>query len=121
MILKTEVINMQTSFDFSDKSKEYRPIHSRNELGIFLEFEEVVIPGSPTVEILLSSDSGNWYCGIHVMLENQGAAFNPRIMAQSYSSRTEALMAGVKHVSRVCTSAGTKRAKEVLELLKLVR
>ena len=112
---------MQTSFDFFDNPKVARHVvNNINERGVFVDFEEVIIPGSPTVKILLSSDGADWYCGVHITLESQGVGFRPRVMTQSYPSRAVALAAGATYVDRVCASADTKRAKEVLELLKIV-
>lgn len=110
---------MQASFDFLDGQ---HVVNSINEYGVFVDAEDVAITitGSQVVKIPLSCDGHNWYYGVHITLESQGMGFNPRIMTQSYPSRAEALAAGVAHVSKVCTSAGTKMAKEVLERLKLV-
>ena len=110
---------MQTSFDFFDNP---HVVNSINEHGVFVDFEDVVITikGSPVVKIPLSCDGHNWYYGVDITLESQGGGFNPRIMTQSYPSRAKALAAGTAYVRKVCTSAGTKMAKEVLERLKLV-
>ena len=108
---------MQTSFDFFDNQNV---VNSINERGVFVDFEDVVITGSPVVKIKLSCDGRNWYYGVQITLESQGVGFNPRTMTQSYPSRAEALAAGTAYVRKVCTSAGTKMAKEVLERLKLV-
>ena len=115
---------IQNSFDFFESAEAGILInaHKLSEFGIFSEFEEVVILGSPTVKILLSFDGACWYFGVHVMLEDQGAAFNPRVTSSNkFATRSAALKSGIKRVSQICISAGTKRAKEVLELLKLVR
>ena len=114
---------IQNSFDFFESTGTEIPTsaHKLNEFGIFLEFEEVVIPGSPTVKILLSFEGAFWYFGVRVTLEEQGELCNPRSTSNKFATRSAALKSGVERVSQICISAGTKRAKEVLELLKLVR
>lgn len=114
---------IQNSFDFFESAESEIPTsaHKLNGFGVFSEYEEVVIPGSPTVIILLSFDGDRWYFGVRVTLEEQGELCNPRTTSSNkFATRSAALKSGIERVSQICISAGTKRAKEVLESLKLV-